>query len=616
MPASAPPGPSPRRPPYLTAAQPPRRGELAAALGTVAVLAHLLAAQLTLVLVMAFQLTSRLSRWRPSWLAVPAGIGLVWTLALGPARAASDLAAGPRQILAYFAGTFGSPGRILHPQRAFAGISRWLPGQLPLALLLAAGEAGLLWWLDWRRAGEQGRLPARPGLIVAARKRWTIASIRSGGVVTSGGGCLGVDISTGRPAEVSWPEAEGGVLCTAGGGPARPERTARGRQGGQGWPGGLDGAGGPNGAGGADGADGMLTGACFLLAHAGIRRRKPVVVVDLTGSRWLPAALSAACAGAGAALHSFGAAGQGYYEPVRGGDPGQAASLVMGMIDWTGVADPHRRTCAAYLADAFAVLAAAPGDPRAPILDELASLLTPDGLRARLGRVPSYHPRRNALADRVSVCARQIEADPAALTAAAAQLAELRSAPEGRWLAPGPARISLGQAVRDRAVVAFWLDQASQGRPARMIASLVARDLMAVCAELARIPVPGDALAWIHGCEALEERMLTHLIARGTGAGVAVQLSTASAAAAGALADAANVMVTSGPAGPAPARRPAEPAGPAPDYPFWLPGEDGDGGPASGRAPAGTFALLVKGPQPRLLPSCQPVPGGGLGGRW
>ena len=55
---------------------------------------------------------------------------------------------------------------------------------------------------------------------------------------------------------------------------------------------------------------------------------------------------------------------------------------------------------------------------------------------------------------------------------------------------------------------------------------------MAVCTELSRIPVAGDALAWIHGCEALESRLLTELVTTGAGAGLAVLLSTTSAAAA------------------------------------------------------------------------------------
>jgi hypothetical protein len=570
--------PAPRRSRYLIPAQTPHRGELVAAAATVAVLAHLFLAQLTLVLAAGFQVTSRLSRWRPEWLAVPAGAGLVWTLAIGPGAAAAGLVAGPRRILGYLAGAIGSPGRILHPQRAFAGVTHWLPSQLPLALLLAAAEAGLLWWLDWLHAEERGLGPARPGLIVAVRRRWTAASIRSGGVVTRDGGCLGVDAATGRPAAISWQEAGRGVLCAgpAGlSGPASPPGAA-----------GLVGEAGllvAAASSGAAGPDGMLADTCFMLAHAGIRRRKPVIVVDLTGSQWLRFALDAACAAADAPLRCFGASGRGYYEPVRGGDPAQATSLVMGMIDWTGVADQQRLTCAAYLADAFAVLAAAPADPRTPVLDDLASLLTPDALWARVGRIPVHHPRRAALADRVGVCTSQAEADPAALRTAAGQLASLRSSALGHWLAPGPARISLGQAVRDRAVVAFWLDQAAHDRPARMVASLVACDLMAVCAELSRIPVPGDGLAWVHGCEGLPDQMLAGLVARGAAAGIAVQLSTASAAAADRLTESANVLVA-----------PGQPDGDAAD---------------------GSFTLLVKGPQPRLLPHCRSVPGGGLGGR-
>ena len=313
-----------------------------------------------------------------------------------------------------------------------------------------------------------------------------------------------------------------------------------------------------------------------MLAHAGIRRRKPVIVIDLAGSGWLADPLAAACAAAGAPLRHFSSAGPGYYEPFRGGDPAQAASLVAGMIDWTGTPDQYRRTCTAYLTDAFAVLAAAPADPRLPVLDDVAGLLTPAALLARLGRVPAYHPRRAALADRVGVSVRQAEADPAALSTAAAALPELRASALGQWLAPEPgaipgggdeggpprlragrqprppgrprsrrgsaairiwpgggsARISLGQVVRDRAVAAFWLDRAVHGQSATMIASLAACDLMAVCAELSRIPVPGDALAWIHGCEALDHRLLTELVAAGAGAGMAVLLSTTSAAAA------------------------------------------------------------------------------------
>ncbi len=625
---------------YLIPIGTPHRGELVAALATAAVLAHLVLAQVALALVIAFHATSRLSRWRPQWLMVPAAAGLVWALAIGPATAAARFAAGPRQVLGYFAGAGEHPGRILHPAGAFAGLAHWLPGQLPLALVLAAAEAGALWWLGWLHGTEPVAGQARPGLVVALRRRWTAASIRSGGVVTREGGCVGIEAATGRAAAISWREAEGGVLCTA---PAAP-------------PGALAAA-------DADGPG--LAETCFMLAHAGIRRRKPVIIVDLTGSGWLADPLAAACAAAGAPLRHFSSAGPGYYEPFRGGDPAQAAALVAGMIDWAGTPDQYRRTCTAYLTDAFAVLAAAPADPRLPVLDDLGGLLTPAALLARLRRVPAYHPRRATLADRVDVSVRQAEADPAALSTAAAALAGLRASALGQWLAPepaprpgapdtagtaaaaagqaaepgrigvaqaaGPARISLGQVVRDRAVAAFWLDRAVHSQAATMIASLAACDLMAVCTELSRIPVAGDALAWIHGCEALDSRLLTELVATGAGAGMAVLLSTTSAAAAERLSGTVNVLLARGPADPAVAARFTDLAGPAaapgatgtsgagtavpPGYPLRIAGSHPVADQSLLTAGHAEFGLLVKSPQARVLPLCRSVRGAGTGWR-
>src|SRR5258708_5171325 len=236
----------------------PRSAELTAALAVAVLLAHLLLAQLTLLLGAARYATGRLSRWRLQWLAVRAGFGLLWMLAVGPSRAGAGLTAGPRQVLAYLGGIGRHPGHLLHLQDAFAGLVHWLPEQLPLALILAAAEAfGLCWvQLGWRPRQRGGEQAWRAGLIVAARRRWTTATLRAGGVVTWDGCCLGVDVMTGRPAAISWPEAEGGVLCA---GPAA-------------------GAGLPEAAQPAEAHTG------FTLAHAAIRRRKPLIVIDLTGS--------------------------------------------------------------------------------------------------------------------------------------------------------------------------------------------------------------------------------------------------------------------------------------------------------------------------------------------
>src|ERR1700745_895965 len=96
MPADAVTGPEhmPRPGRYLIPGDVPRRGELIAVCAVLAVVAHLLFAQLPLILAAAFVITTRLSRWRPVWLAVPAAVGLVWVLAIGPATAAAGFGRG------------------------------------------------------------------------------------------------------------------------------------------------------------------------------------------------------------------------------------------------------------------------------------------------------------------------------------------------------------------------------------------------------------------------------------------------------------------------------------------------------------------------------------------
>ncbi|HUY51359.1 MAG TPA: hypothetical protein VMV92_37600 [Streptosporangiaceae bacterium] len=502
----------PRRARYLIPRDTPRRGEFVAALVLAGILAHLLLAQLTILLAIALHLISRLTRWRPLWLAGPAATGLVWVLAIGPGAALAGFTDGPRQVLGYLAGALTDPATLFHPGRAFAGIGHWLPRQAPVAMIAASAEAVVAWWLRWLHAGEAGFPDLRPGLVVLGRRKFTTARVSAGGVVSRAGACLGVDWGTGRPAEVTWRAAEGGVLV-AGAVPA------------------------------------AVSAASFQLVHAAIRRRKPVIVVDLAGTERLAESLAAVCAEAGAPLGVFGPGGPGCYEPLRGGDPGRKAALVMGMIDWTAVTDSARRTCAGYLNDLFAVAAAAPGDPRAPALDDVVHLLSPAALRARMARVPPYHPRRRPLAERVRASVSLLAADPATAAFLAGELTGLRASPLGRWLRPdarpdaGQARISLSGVVRDRAVVLFSLDQSRYGRPAQMIANLVALDATAVSAQAHRLGVAGDGLAWFGNCEVIAATALADLISTGSQAGLATVLSTVSAEATMRVAALANVLV-------------------------------------------------------------------------
>jgi hypothetical protein len=493
---------------YLIPGDTPRRAELIAACGVLIVLAHLLFAQLTLILAVIFHLTTKTARWRPQWLAAPAVAGLLWVLAIGPGAAASGFWAGPAKVTAYLGGVGHYPGRLVHIGATYAGIGHWLPRQFPLALILAAAEAAIAAWLRWLHTDEWNLPGYRPGLLTFGRRAYLTRFVTAGGVLTRDGACLGLDEVTGGRSAVSWAEVAGGVLVA-----------------------------------GSPGSGTTTTG--FQIAHAAIRLRKPVIVVDIDGSKSLAESLAAACAATRTPLQVFTPDGSaGYYDPLRTGEPARRTSLVMGMIDWEGTADAARRSCAAYLADLFAVVDAAPGDPRTPMLDEIVHLLNPAALRARMDHVPGYHPQRQALAERVRVSVGLLESDPRSTATLAEQLNELRGSALGRWLAPGPgARTDLGRVVRERGVVLFSLDRAGHGRAAVTAAGLIAHDVLAVGAELRRIGVPGDGLVWFDQCGALAPATLTALVNRGAGAGLPPVLGTAAADPALTLADQVNVLV-------------------------------------------------------------------------
>ena len=281
----------PRRARYLVPRGLPRRDEILAVCVVAVVLLHVLFAQLTILLATAFYLITRVTRWRLSWLAVPAAVGLAWTAAVGPRVAAAGFTAGPAQIADYLGASGHQAGHLLHFTAAFAGLATWLPRQLPLALVAGAAEAALAGWLTWLHTDERDLPPARPGLIVAGRRAAAVRAIRAGGVVTRDGGCLGVAAGSGARITLSWAEAAGGVsVC------------------------------------GSSGPDVLTTG--FQLVHAAVRRRKPVLAVDHTADPGLAGQLAAVCAAAGAPLLVFGedGAGAACYEPFRHGAPARRAA--------------------------------------------------------------------------------------------------------------------------------------------------------------------------------------------------------------------------------------------------------------------------------------------------
>jgi hypothetical protein len=545
------------------------------------VLAHVLFAQLTILLAAAFHLITKATRWRLSWLTVPAAAGLAWTVAVGPRVALAGFTAGPAQIADYLSASGHQADHLLHFTTAFAGIGNWLPRQLPLALVTGAAEAALVGWLSWLHTDEWDLLPARPGLIVAGRRAATVRAIRAGGVVTRDGACLGVAAGSGARVTLSWAEAAGGIsVC------------------------------------GSSGPDVLTTG--FQLVHAAVRRRKPVLAVDHTADPGLTGKLATVCAAAGAPLLVFGEDGTtdrgakaACYEPFRRGAPAGRAALVTAMLSWDGPGRQHLRSCISYLEDIFELLDAAPGDPRVPVLDDVIHLLNPVAMRARMDCVPAVYPRRDVLAERTRVSTSLVTAEPGIITELGRQLRELRASPFGRWLRPSPggqaAEIDLGRAVAGRAVVLFRLGGPRPSESSAMLARLVCQDLLAAGTALDRIGVDGDALVWLTECGALPRQPVTEMIGRGASTGLPVLAATTSALVAPDLADMANVVVAHRIQDTEAARKLAAAipavAGPAPDPAAGAadPAAGASGSPYPAGLRDGEFVLAVKHP-PRLVP--------------
>ena len=257
-------GSMPGRARHPVPASPPRRRRVIAACAVLLLVAHLLLAQLTLVLALLFMLTGRVSRWRLGWLVAPAAAGLIWALALGPGRAAAGFAAGPAHVLDYL-GRGRLAAGLSHPSGPFAGAGSWLPRQLPIALIAGAAEAALIGWLCGWGLKPSAVPPRRPGALAAARTALAAALIRSGSVVTRNGCALGVDPATGAVAELRWPEIAGGILVA--------------------------------------GAENQgVTVTSLQVVHAALRRRKPLIVIDVSADAAIARALTAACAATGTPL--------------------------------------------------------------------------------------------------------------------------------------------------------------------------------------------------------------------------------------------------------------------------------------------------------------------------
>ena len=88
-------------------------------------------------------IAGHLTRWRPSWLWVPLLAGGYGLASEGLRRSAAALALGAARLASAELAVASRPGRLLHPGTLGVGAGRWLPPQLPLALVAGSAEAAI-----------------------------------------------------------------------------------------------------------------------------------------------------------------------------------------------------------------------------------------------------------------------------------------------------------------------------------------------------------------------------------------------------------------------------------------------------------------------------------------
>lgn len=475
----------------------PRWRNLVAGAAVAVVIIELAVAPITLAAAVSFVLISRYSRWRPAWLILPAVVGLGLTAEAGAGRAVAGYLLVGSRLVRVLAEPVPVAAHLPHLMLLAAWWRHGLPGQLPVALIVAAAQARMA-------AGLAAVDRFRPGVVVAARGACSRAALRRGEVATPDGCCVGLIPQSGRRVMITWEEARGGVLIT-----------------------------------GSDAASVTSTG--LGLATAAIQHRKTVIIVDLTdgaagnpvtgasSGESLAASVRAASAGTGAPLAILDP-DRGRYAPFLRADPQRAVGLLAAMIDWSGIGRERQSACQGVLRAAVEVLAtdrSPPAGPPVAILDEVAGLLRSGGLVT----APPGH-------------------DASAAAALAGQLGKLRSTALGARLSPprpgaGDA-IDLARAMAGREGVLFCLDRCTHGWPAAMVAKLVLADLLKVLADRAALNAPADCLAWINGCEAGDLEGVAALLAAGPAAGSAVVVSTGAGAVAERLASLINVVAVRG----------------------------------------------------------------------
>ncbi len=247
---------------------------------------------------------------------------------------------------------------------------------------------------------------------------------------------------------------------------------------------------------------------------------RPVVVIDLKGSRELEQQLAGAAVAAGRRLRVWTPDGDEHWNPLAHGN---ATELKDKLISTERFSEPHyQRAAERYVQTALRVLSELHPD-REPTLAALLTLLEPRRLMHEARRLPS------ARAGLVQDYVRTLGPDQvSAVRGLASRLAVIGESHTGRFLEPEADTIDLRRALDGDDVVLFSLNASSYGRLSAQLGALVVQDLVSAAGARERAGMHGLAPATVAIDEfsGLGADHVMALIARGRSAGVSVLLAT------------------------------------------------------------------------------------------
>ena len=253
-----------------------------------------------------------------------------------------------------------------------------------------------------------------------------------------------------------------------------------------------------------------------------IARGRPVVAIDLKGSREFSDHLRAAAEAAGRPFLEWTPDGATHWNPLAAGNTTELKDKLLGTERFT---EPHyRRAAERYLQTAIQVaLEVSPGEELS--LARVVDLMSPPRL------IAAARDASPQMRDRVRDYLSSLTPDQvSAVRGLGSRLAVLSESDSGPLLEPGPPEgtLDLRRALRGGEVVLFSLNSSRYGGLASMLGTLAVQDLTAAAGARLDEPVASRprAVVAIDEFSALGSDNVLALLVRGREAGVGVLLAT------------------------------------------------------------------------------------------